>query len=119
MYIVGRLKGGAAMRRAMTVIASLGAGALIGADTAPAVRLLQVHPGLPPLEVRIVPEPEDTGNEPHRIGQVELARRGESKPFQTLEVTGTGSPRQLASFSRFEDANFDGYADLLLGHDGG
>ncbi len=109
------------MHRALILIACLGmgAGALIGAETSPAVRLLQVHPGLPPLEIRIHPGPEDTSNELHRIGRVEIARRGDSQPFQTLDVTGNGSPRQLVSFSRFEDVNFDGYADLLLGHDGG
>jgi hypothetical protein len=111
------------MRYAMIFIACLGmgAGATLGAGTTSSVRLLQVHPGLQPLEIRILPGPpsEDTGRETHRIGQVEIVRRGESKPFQTLVITGNGIPRQLASFSRFEDVNFDGYADLLLGHDGG
>ncbi|HSS48236.1 MAG TPA: hypothetical protein VLX28_04760 [Thermoanaerobaculia bacterium] len=110
------------MRCALVVIAALGigAGALAGANTAPDVRLLQVHPGLLPLEVRILPESAsaDARNQPHRIGRVEISRRGESKPFQTFEVTGY-DPERLRSFSRSEDANFDGYADLLLCHDGG
>ena len=111
------------MRRAMSLIASLGiaTGALLGAVTAPAVRTLQVHPGLPPLEIRLLPAPEPTeaSPSPHLIGRVEISHRGEVEPFQTLEVSGYGSPSQLVSFSRFEDANFDGYADLLLGNDGG
>ncbi|HEX4960213.1 MAG TPA: hypothetical protein VF173_05195 [Thermoanaerobaculia bacterium] len=83
------------------------------------MRLLKVHPGIE-LELRILPNPSpSSATEPHPIGRVEITRRGESKPFQTLEVTGNGSSRELASFSRFEDVNFDGYADLLLGHDGG
>jgi len=93
----------------------------------PSVQLLEVHPGTPPLEVRILPGPAsanaenippDQARQPHRIGRVEIARQGESKPLQTIEVLGYGSPRDLAH-SRFEDVNFDGYADLLLGHDGG
>jgi hypothetical protein len=111
------------MRHTLIFIVSVGiaTGALLGADIAPAVRTLQVHPSLPPLEIRLLPAPEPTeaSPSPHLIGRVEITHRGETEPFQTLEVTGYGSPAQLVSFSRFEDANFDGYADLLLGNDGG
>ncbi len=97
-------------------IAALGAAA--GQPT-PIVKTVEVHPGLPPLEVRIVPAATDEkAGPPHPIGRVEISRQGEARPFQTIEVSGYDGPRNLPS-SRFEDANFDGYADLLLGNDGG
>jgi hypothetical protein len=90
-------------------------------DTVPPfVKTVEVHPGLP-FEVRVLPTPVqsgEVGNGPHRIARVEVYRRGRSKPLQTLEVTGYSTPFYL-QFSRFEDANFDGYADLLIGNDGG
>jgi hypothetical protein len=88
-------------------------------QVAPFVKTAQVHPGMPPLEVRITPglPSAKEGTAPYPIGRVEISRQGEPKPFQTLTVTGN-SPRDL-TLSRFEDANFDGYADLLLGHDHG
>jgi hypothetical protein len=93
----------------------------------PFVKTVRVHAGLPPFEVRVLPGPPSQaawnlppGEQtlPHPIGRVEITRRGEAKPFQTIEVTGLGSPYNL-TFTRFDDANFDGYTDLLLGHDGG
>lgn len=86
------------------------------------VKTVEVHPGLPPFEVRVIPLPPPAGrdpqNLPHPIARVEVYRRGGSKPLQTLAVTGYGTPFHL-QFSRFEDADFDGYTDLLLGNDGG
>jgi hypothetical protein len=88
-------------------------------QVAPFVKTVQAHPGMPPFAVRITPGPPSAkeGTTPYPIGRVEISRQGEPKPFQTLTVTGN-SPHDL-TFSRFEDANFDGYADLLLGHDHG
>jgi hypothetical protein len=120
-----------AMLRARIVIvlfALVGSGAFLNRTclaeepVAPFVETVQVHAGLPPFEVRILPLPlpgsVDLQNQVHPVAHVEIYRRGESKPLQTLEVTGHGSPFRL-QFSRFEDANFDGYTDLLLGQDGG
>jgi hypothetical protein len=115
------------MCRARIVIVIVGlaaifeAGAAAGQDQqriAPFVKPVQVHPGLPPLAVRVVPgPPSETDGTAHQIGRIEISRGGEPKPFQTLTVTGSAS--RYLTFSRFEDANFDGYADLLLGNDGG
>jgi hypothetical protein len=110
------------MRRILISIAFCGLAATLGAaqdPPAPVVRTVEVHAGLPSFEVRIVPtsRDEDAGA-PHTIGRVEVSRRGEPKPFQTITVAGEGGPRGLVA-SRFEDANFDGYTDLLLGNDGG
>jgi hypothetical protein len=111
------------MRHALMLAAAtlgIAAGALIAAETPPAVRTLQVHPGLPPLAIRILPAPEPaSAGTSHLIGRVEISHPGEAKPFQTLEVTGDGSAQQLAAFSRFEDVSFDGYTDLLLANGGG
>jgi hypothetical protein len=102
-------------------VATFAAGAAEPLDkqAPPFVKTVQVRPGMPPLEVRITPGPpsEREGTTPYPIGRIEISRQGEPKPFQTLAVTGN-SPHDL-TFSRFEDANFDGYADLLLGHDHG
>lgn len=91
------------MRHALMFAATLGiaAGALITAETARTVRTLQVHPGLPPIAIRILPAPEpaSAGTSPHLIGRVEISRRGEAKPFQTLDVTGYGTGR-LEEISR-------------------
>jgi hypothetical protein len=93
----------------------------------PSAQVLEVHPGLPPLEFRILPGPpsqnawnipRDQAKDPHWIGHVKITRKGEKKPFQTIRVLGYGSPMDLDR-SRFADVNFDGYTDLLLGHDGG
>jgi hypothetical protein len=98
------------------MIATLGAAA---EEISPVVKTVKVHAGLPALEVRIVPTSTDQeAGFPHAIGRVELSRRGEPKLFQTITVTGEGGPHGLVA-SLFEDANFDGYTDLLLGHDGG
>src|SRR5262249_39568015 len=43
----------------------------------------------------------------------------EPTPFQTIAVRGSGGIERLARFTRLEDANFDGYADLLVADDGG
>lgn len=89
----------------------------------PFVRIVEVHPGLPPFEVRVSPVEPPAGSpslwiEPHPVGRVEIYRQGRSEPLQTFQVSGYGTPFYL-QFSRFEDANFDGYADLLIGNDGG
>jgi hypothetical protein len=109
------------MRRIWTLIALFGMIATLAAadETSPVLKTFEVHAGLPPLEVRIVPTSTDReAGFLHTIGRVEISRRGEPKPFQTIAVTGEGGPHSLLS-SRFEDANFDGYTDLLLGNDGG
>jgi hypothetical protein len=98
------------------IIASLGAAA---EEISPVVKTVEVHAGLPALEVRIVPTATyQEAGPPHTIGRIEISRPGELKPFQTIEVSGYNGPRNLP-FSKFEDANFDGYTDLLLGNDGG
>jgi hypothetical protein len=89
----------------------------------PFVRIVEIHPGLPPFEVRVSPLEPPAGSpslwiEPHPVGRVEIYRKGRSEPLQTFQVSGYGTPFYL-QFSRFEDANFDGYADLLIGNDGG
>ena len=105
----------------------LGMGLARDEPVAPFVKTVRVHASLPPFEVQIVPGPPSqsawnlpAGEQvrPHPIGRVEISRQGEAKPFQTITVTGLGSPSHL-TFTRFDDASFDGYADLLLGHDGG
>ncbi len=119
------------VRIVVALFAMIGSGGAAGAATdepvAPFMETVRVHAGLPPFEVRIIPGPPsqaawnlppDEQTLPHPIGRVEITRRGEAKPFQTIEVTGLGSPHHLLA-SRFDDANFDGYTDLLLGNDGG
>jgi hypothetical protein len=83
----------------------------------PFVKTVELHSGLPPLEIRVIPA--TASEDPAApLGRVEISRRGEPKPFQTIVVTGEGYPVHL-TFSEFEDANFDGYTDLLLGNAGG
>jgi hypothetical protein len=84
---------------------------------APFLKTVELHPGLPPLEVRVLPAaPSEDPKAP--LGRVEISRQGETRPFQTITVTGEGYPIHL-TFSEFQDANFDGYTDLLLGNRGG
>lgn len=92
-------------------------------EVKPFVRIVEVHPGLPPFEVRVFPLEPPAGSpslwtEPHPVGRVEVYRKGRPEPLQTFQVSGYATPFYL-QFSRFEDANFDGYADLLIGNDGG
>jgi hypothetical protein len=105
----------------------IGLGLARDEPVAPFVETVRVHAGLPPFVIRIFPGPPSQAawnlppgeqTSPHPIGRVEITRRGEAKPFQTIEVTGLGSPHHLLA-SRFDDANFDGYTDLLLGNNGG
>ncbi len=107
------------MRHIWKLIVLLGLTATLGADDQPApfVKTVELHPGLPPLEIRVIPaEPSEDPKAP--LGRVEISRQGEPKPFQTITVTGEGYPIHL-TFSEFEDANFDGYTDLLLCNEGG
>lgn len=109
------------MRRIWMSITLLGMTATLGAADRPApiVKTVEIHAGGPALEVRIVPTSTDReARLPYTIGRVEISRPGEPRPFQTIEVRGYDGPRNLP-FSKFEDVNFDGYTDLLLGNDGG
>jgi len=83
----------------------------------PFVKTVELHSGLPPLEIRVTPAAASEAPAAP-LGRVEISRQGEPRPFQTITVTGEGYPVRL-TFSRFEDANFDGYTDLLLGNAGG
>jgi hypothetical protein len=117
-----------AMRRILIPIVLLGIAATLGAAAAPGqqppeerippfVKTVELHPGLPPLEIRVIPAaPSEDPKAP--LGRVEIYRQGEPGPFQTITVTGEGYPIRL-TFSEFEDANFDGYTDLLLCNTGG
>jgi hypothetical protein len=114
-------------RVVIVLIGLIGMGLAPDEPVAPLVETVQVHAGMPVFEVRILPGPPSQAAwnlpaeaqiRPHPIGRVEITRRGEAKPFQTITVTGLGSPYNLQS-TRFDDANFDGYADLLLGNEGG
>jgi hypothetical protein len=107
------------------------AGALAGSQEKPAaVKTLAGRAGQPSLEVRLFPfpvgkiasTPPEQPNGPRPVARVEIARQGQSKPFQTLTVRGASGGAvapDLVKFSRFEDANFDGYADLLLANEFG
>jgi hypothetical protein len=113
------------VRLLTTLLGTIGAATAFAAGPVPVdpvlpfVKTVEVQAGLPPFEVRVLPAPSaDAGSGPHPVAHVEIYRGGEQKPLQTLEVTGHGTPFYL-QFSRFEDANFDGYADLLIGNDGG
>jgi len=94
-----------------------------GAGPLPATVRVQVAKALPPLTIRLLPPTGGAATagaaEPHEIGRLEIARPGEPAVLQTIVVRGTGNAESLARFSRMEDANFDGYADLLVAHDGG
>jgi hypothetical protein len=67
------------------------------------------------LEIRFLPA---APGEP-ALGRVEVSRPGEPRPYQTIVVAGPGDSAELLRGSRLEDANFDGYADLLLARGGG
>jgi len=94
-----------------------------GAGPLPATVRVRVARDLPPLEIRLLPPTGGAATagaaEPHEIGRLEIARPGEPAAFQTIVVRGTGGAESLARLSRLEDANFDGYADLLVASDEG
>lgn len=116
------------MRRIRMSTALLGIAATLGAAAAsgqqppeeripPFAKTVEVHPGLPPLEIRVIPAA--ASEDPKApLGRIEISRQDDPAPFQTITVTGEGYPLHL-TFSEFEDANFDGYTDLLLCNRGG
>jgi hypothetical protein len=121
-------EGDNAMRRIRMSIALLGIAGTLGAAAAsgqppaeeripPFVKTVELHPGLPPLKIRVIPAA--ASEDPKApLGRVEISRQDDLTPFQTITVTGEGFPLHL-TFSEFEDANFDGYTDLLLCNTGG
>jgi hypothetical protein len=95
-----------------------------GAGPPPVAARVRVARDLPPLEIRLLPPAGGAATagapaEPREIGRLEIARPGEPAAVQTIVVRGTGGAEPLARFTRLEDANFDGYADLLVASDVG
>jgi len=89
-------------------------GRLFNAGPPPVTARVRIARDLPPLEIRLLPPAG-----PQESGVLELSRPGEPAAFQTIAVRGPGGTERLARFTRVEDANFDGYADLLVASDGG
>jgi len=74
----------------------------------------EINPGLPRFEFHLVGH-IDNASGVHVLDRIEVAREGETTPFQTISPVNSSLPNSVANYG-FEviDLNFDGYLDLRV-----
>jgi hypothetical protein len=76
---------------------------------------VQIHPGLAPLRIHIVPDQVSSvpgGHSPQHVGKIEISKQGSPGIDQVIEVQSFGDAAMLTRFFTMEDVNFDGYLDI-------